>query len=571
MYDIIFVTDSSKASAVRYAQFKNKFPLAKQAKTYEEAKSKSFTKLFWLVWADVEVVSTFNFDYEVPVWDQQYVHIFKHDYAFASVGVCLSSKDISISNREFSYRYIINNKKEIDVDASITRSYEIFCVDTYNEYLEAMDNCTTDMFWLTSKHLSVAEDFKFDIVFDPLDGKYDYDRNENHAFIHREQGKDTFDGVFLLSKNKPLTKREVEYRFPVQRKEWNIVASGPPAYEQFRLTTYKEYLTALLESTTEMFWNIPNNVIPVDSFKFDLYFSQKDGAFTYDRNINHVFLNGKHFDGITLYSKNSVITEREFTNRFIANKKEWDVVASTPKPFDIVFISYNELTADDHYAKLLERFPRALRIHGVKGIHQAHIEAAKLATTEMFWVVDADAIVVDEFNFEFDYIPFYNVQSRKMLRSIVHVWESKNPINNLVYGYGGVKLLPRELTMNMLTTTTDMTTSISSKFKAMPSVSNITAFNTDPFSTWKSAFRECVKLSSNVIDGQIASETEERLNEWCVLNDSVSYGFYAYVGALAGKAYGQENAGNIPALSLINDFDWLQTQFDTSSVAIGKI
>jgi phosphoribosylpyrophosphate synthetase len=33
-------------------------------------------------------------------------------------------------------------------------------------------------------------------------------------------------------------------------------------------------------------------------------------------------------------------------------------------------------------------------------------------------------------------------------------------------------------------------------------VSNITAFNTDPYSTWKSAFRECVKLSSKIIDRQ---------------------------------------------------------------------
>ena len=30
-------------------------------------------------------------------------------------------------------------------------------------------------------------------------------------------------------------------------------------------------------------------------------------------------------------------------------------------------------------------------------------------------------------------------------------------------------------------------------------VSNITAFNTDPFNTWRSAFRECTKLASAII------------------------------------------------------------------------
>ena len=571
MYDIIFVTDGSKASTSRYAQFKNKFPLAKQAKTYEEAKSKSFTKLFWLVWADVEVVSTFNFDYEVPVWDQQYIHIFKHDGAFVSVGVCLSSKDVSVSNKEFTYRYIINNKKEIDIDASITRPYEIFCIDTYNEYLQAMDNCTTDMFWMTSKKIAVAEDFKFDILFDPLDGKYDYDRNENHVFIHRENGKDTYNGVFLLSKNKQLSKREIEYRFPVHRKEWNIVASGPPVYDKFVLNTYKDYQTALATSKSELFWNIPADVNVDPDFKFSLFFGKEEGEYTYDKNINHVFLNGDHYDGIALYSTHSVVSEREFINRFPLHKKEWDIVASTPKPYDIVFISYNELFANDNFSKLKTRFPRAMRIHGVKGIHQAHIEAAKLATTEMFWVVDADAIIEDTFNFEFEYIPYRNVQSRKMIRSIVHVWQSKNPVNGLVYGYGGVKLLPKELTINMSTVTTDMTTSISSKFKVMPAISNITFFNTDPFNTWKSAFRECVKLSSKVISGQVDTETVERLNAWCTIGADKEYGEYSIKGALAGQQYGQENAGNIPALSLINDFNWLQIQFETSSVAIGKI
>ena len=49
--------------------------------------------------------------------------------------------------------------------------------------------------------------------------------------------------------------------------------------------------------------------------------------------------------------------------------------------YDIVFISYNEPLADHNYKMLCERFPIAQRIHGVKGIHQAHIEAAKLALT----------------------------------------------------------------------------------------------------------------------------------------------------------------------------------------------
>ncbi|MEY4331891.1 MAG: hypothetical protein RLZZ196_629 [Bacteroidota bacterium] len=209
--------------------------------------------------------------------------------------------------------------------------------------------------------------------------------------------------------------------------------------------------------------------------------------------------------------------------------------------YDIVFISYNELNAEENYARLKERFPLAKRVNGVKGIHQAHIAAAKKAFTPMFWVVDGDAEILD--TFKFDHV------ASEWDQDVVHVWRSRNPVNGLEYGYGGVKLLPRKLTLEMDVNSVDMTLAISSKFKAMDDVSNITAFNTDPFSTWRSAFRECCKLS--IINNE---ESIIRLRRWCTIGpDEI-----AIAGALAGKEYGEKNASNKEALSKINDFNWLQ-------------
>jgi len=213
--------------------------------------------------------------------------------------------------------------------------------------------------------------------------------------------------------------------------------------------------------------------------------------------------------------------------------------------YDIIFISYNEPNADKNFVRLKERFPLARRVSGVNGIHQAHIAAAKKSFTKMFWVVDGDAVILNSFDFSY--------QASDYDLDVVHVWQSQNPINGLEYGYGGVKLLPRRLTIDMDTTSTDMTMSISGKFKIMDETSNITAFNTDPFSTWRSAFRECTKLA--VINNR---ESLQRLNVWCTLNDTASYGFYAYLGALAGRTYGENNASNKEALIKINDFTWLQ-------------
>ena len=218
--------------------------------------------------------------------------------------------------------------------------------------------------------------------------------------------------------------------------------------------------------------------------------------------------------------------------------------------YDIVFISYNEPNAENNWNSLKERFPRAKRVDGVTGIHQAHIAAAKKCFTKMFWVVDADAQILDNFDFSYR-VDEYDLET-------VHVWRSKNPVNDLVYGYGGVKLLPRKLTLNMDTSKPDMTTSISQYFKAVPEVANITAFNTDPFNTWKSAFRECAKLASKTIDRQNEDETNERLKTWTTVGHTRDFGEYAIRGARAGMEFGISNSNDI---RLINNFEWLHEQF----------
>ena len=221
--------------------------------------------------------------------------------------------------------------------------------------------------------------------------------------------------------------------------------------------------------------------------------------------------------------------------------------------YDIIFISYNEPQADENFSRLKARFPYAQRVQGITGIHQAHIAAAKKAFTKMFWVVDADAQILDTFNFD-HVVSEYDLEN-------VHVWRSMNPINDLEYGYGGVKLLPKSLTQNMDISKPDMTTSISSLFKAMPEISNITAFNVDAFNTWKSAFRECVKLASKTIDRQDDADTNYRLNVWCTRGIDRQFGRDAIEGAVQGKQYGLENKDNNEALKMINDFDWLRERF----------
>ena len=394
MYDIIVLGEHN----TNWGSIKHRFPMAKRALTFEEARKKALTHLFWVVWDDVVVFEDFNFDYHVSVYDEQYVHVFQNDNK--NNGICIFSKQHEVTQESIKYRHF-QSQKEVNVVASVPRMYDIIVL------------------------------------------------GENNA-------------------------------------NWELIKTRFPTAKQ--ATTFEE---ARNISSYRLFWVVWDDVVVFEDFNFDYHVS------VYDEQYVHVFQNDKYYDGICIFSKQHYINKRSLNYRFFPLTKEININASVPIKYDIVFISYNEVNAEHNWKLLQSKYPTAKRVSNVTGIHNAHIHAAQIATTHMFWVVDGDAIVVDEFNFD------YQVPRRDC--DLVHVWRSINPINKLEYGYGGVKLLPRALTLALDKTSTDMTTSISSKFKVVEETSNITQFNTDPFSTWKSAFRECVKLSSKSITGQLLS------------------------------------------------------------------
>ena len=622
---------------------------------YLEAVNQSSTEMFWAIWSDVDVDINFRFDYKVPKHNSNIVHIFKNGEHYD--GICLFPKNIIISRREFYHRFF-TDKKEIDIVASKPKQYNkyypstfkeyqeitddmfwlvwpevvvtdiklfetyfshhnsydrrenhvfknlcnntasylsgvILCskykplserefnkqyaidkkehniivsryrynqyvISTYDEYKQLLEKETQPMFWGIWPEINIIDETIFDLYFDPNDGKYDHDRKENHVFKNLCNDKETYlCGLVLFSTEKIISQKEFNRRYLIDKKEHAEIVSRY-RYNRYVLSSYDDYADILKNEIQPMFWGVWPEIDIVDDTVFDLYFDPNDGKYDHDRKENHTFkhrFNGKeiHTNGLVLLSKDKIIGQREFKHRFLIEKKEHDRLVSKHHVYDVVFISYNEPNADENYNKLLDTCPRAKRVHGVKGIHQAHIKAAELCDTDMMWIVDGDAVIEKNFNFNL-VMSSYDIDC-------VHVWRSLNPINNLEYGNGGVKLLPRQLTLDMNINTSDMTTSISKKFKAMNTVSNTNSFNTDEFATWRSAFRECCKLSSRSIERQYEEETKLRLDTWCSVGIEQPFSAYAIAGAQAGRHYGEINKNNPAALNKINDFEWLQEQF----------
>ena len=244
------------------------------------------------------------------------------------------------------------------------------------------------------------------------------------------------------------------------------------------------------------------------------------------------------------------VAKLSVVDTFIGVKEMPSVTLDLPGQLDVIFISYHELNAERNWQRVLEKAPWAQRVDGVKGIFNAHRAAAKLSTTDMFYVVDGDAWLVDDWQFDF--------QPNIFDRDCAYVWSSQNPVNDLTYQNGGVKLFNKSILMQQKKwDTLDMFTGIMPKIKVEDKISCITVFNVDAFSTWRSAFRECVKL--------YISNKMGYLNKWLESDTTRPFGTYAILGAQAAYRYARENELDHSALLKINDYNWLLNYYKNNN------
>lgn len=277
--------------------------------------------------------------------------------------------------------------------------------------------------------------------------------------------------------------------------------------------------------------------------------------------------------------------------------------------------------SETNWNRLLKFAPKAKRVNNVQGIYQVHEKCATMSTTENFWVVDSDAWIVDDFDFSFE------PDSKTLYWDIpepecVLIWSSINPVNKLVYGYGGIKLFPRAPFLKKLPWELDLSTTIGRASISMSNISCETRFNVTPESAWLGAFRECAKLSSlSMIKGRVykakkaqqyeleqlskyimeqtwddnkkdnyskaqsilikdryLKETDiftywaeiescsERRLAWCTHGWNETNGRYAILGARAGSQYGLSHSDDAELLNLINNWDWLKKEFKNVNV-----
>jgi len=207
-----------------------------------------------------------------------------------------------------------------------------------------------------------------------------------------------------------------------------------------------------------------------------------------------------------------------------------------------VYLTYDELRADEFWAQIQANIPWAERVHGVKGSDAAHKAAAHASDTERFILIDGDNLPNWQF---FNQTLVLNDQNHdKVFR-----WRSRNAINGLCYGNGGISSWTREFALNMCThehtdgsDETVVEFCFDKQYWAMHDVWSTTYPNQSAYHAWRAGFREGVKLcldqGRRVDPVNFEQDTwvgnRRNLETWCSIGSDVEHGNHAIQGARYG-------------------------------------
>lgn len=518
-----------------------------------EGRDFSTKNWFWVVDPNVDVLDNFSFNFVPDTWDAGKTHVWQklnpvthrqYDYS----GVMLCPKEPQQSGRP----------KYIREPACVHKEYPVYTLDGKKpiiEQLEKLDAETqVDMYWVVDPFVNLDKDFEFDYY------PTQWDQENVHVF---STSNGIHSGVRLyptgtFSQDHGLTVVDVNNNSFDKLKLMDTVACTPVVWPIEKFTEFdRDWFRTVAgkwrAKGVEFFWTVDPDVEEIENVVksgFVPEVTNSDKVHVWQRMNPHTNM-VQGYGGVRLWP-----TSRDYsdmtTDSLRLNKLKRLHYVKTPgsayKYFEVVFLSYQEPGAEEAYERLCDRV-QAHWVKDVEGIFDAHQEAAKQVSSTMFWVVDADAEIAD--SFDFSYIPDVYDQG------VTHVWAAKNPVTGHEYGYGGVKLFNTQQVLDATSWGLDFTTGLSSRFKAMPEISCVTKFNTDPLSTWRSAFRECVKLAL-----KDDTESQVRLQSWLFPLPGVDYRAEAKAGAAAGKEYALANANKPMLLAKINDYEWLEEQFN---------
>jgi hypothetical protein len=568
--DMFYVDRGNSESQLRFQALRDKFPkiiktryLNSWVDTINRCITKSDSNLCWILNSELDY-SDFEFDYYPSPWQMRMVHVFGTQWSHWGTTFMVNKNTFSedtkyvkiiehLSTLNFVKRktakatnclYDIvmidhgNNGNQLNTikdktgrDAEIVK-YNRSYLQTFKSMLKDIQTKKEHYLWVCSS-ICDYENFDFSYICDP------YAKDQLHVF---PSDKQKFGDTFLIDVNK-----------------FKSLIDDMIMMEDYEKVNYNQHQRVKRLPAPTIITKDDTHVTNIHT-DFDWPYA----TFVTEDNKGLDVIDSEPISLWTPDTKNILITSTGAT-RIIVPKEAKDYVENElydypyisrskslvqSQPLDIVFLSNGETGADENYEHLLKvtkgLHNRVVRVDRVNGRVQAYHAAAKASETPWMFTVFAKLKVNDKFDWAW--------QPDRLQVPKHYIFHATNPVNGLEYGHQAMIAYNKKITLANTGTGLDFT--LDNEHEVVELNSGIAVYNTDEWSTWRTAFREALKLRAD--NSQVS---KDRLEAWLTVGNG-NFSEYSTKGAKDAVEYYNEVNGDLAKLRLSYDWPWLQKRFN---------
>ena len=526
----------------------NLFAFEQSAKTLDEARKKSKTPYFWFI-NGLNDYSNFDFTFRPPPWQSNFTHVWPSQWQ-SNGGTALVPK----ANEDYVWHWQ-------DIIVPRKSSAPIFYMDFHNpestEQFELLKNKWKDIrsiryigshldvfkriisqvnsghIWITS---SICDYKNFDFTWHPSQWQSEMIHCFSRNSSERYRRGNTF-YIHVESFKKQMYELELLDWFNV------IHYNTDQKVENFTAPTVLYKGDNLIDAIKQHTFNWPYINFVNESEETDLFFSEEICLWSEkDRQV------------IPYTSNKSCCLVPKDIKQYLQTQvydyphlHTFDIVVKRSPKLDIKFISNGEPDADHWFNHCLEhsRGSNIERIMNYKTRISAYHAAASSSRTDWFFAVFAKLEVEKEFNWEWQ--PDYWQEPKH------YIFYARNPVNGLVYGHQAMIAYNKRLVLETIESGLDFT--LSKAHEVIPVISGTAHYNQDPWTTWRTAFREVLKLK-HFHNISPTLETEYRLNKW-LTTATGNHSEWSIRGSQDAVDYYESVQGSYTELLLSFEWAWL--------------
>lgn len=521
------------------------FPHEKQATSIDKAARLSKTKFFWYLDGG-NAYGQFDFTWQPDPWESQYQHIFATQWQRDGGGVFRSKstpigdhyQPIFKAHRKESHANVIfidhgNAGSSTQLEQLCQLGLNVKRVDFFNSYLHVM---------VQESSISIQPNLWF------INSICDY-TNFNFGW-HPDQFQ--LDVVHAIA----TTNQKFGDTFYINTKSFNIQAREFELLDWFDINYTEDQIVPRLACPA--IYHIADTPLEqaVGNVQFDfpyaIFIKDQTDVSNY---VPKIWVQKTWPVDVSIGTGSATIVSRE-SLAFFRTESERTVnilTQNAQKPLDIVYIGNGERDEQANWDHLLQNAPKCdqtvYRVSGINGRAAAYKAAAKLSQTEWFFTVFAKLKINPNFN--------WNWHPGKQQQDKHYIFYSHNPVNGLEYGHQGLIAYNKRLVLETDDWGLDFT--LSRPSEVVPIVSGVAHFNIDPFTTWRTAFREVIKLVYND-HHEPSADNSLRLQTWLTKAQG-DFAEFSINGAKDAVEYYDSVDGKYSDLLLSFEWDWLKSYY----------